>query len=171
MARPRSKTPSSLHRSSRPTNPGPEQYPEAEIGILDKEPGPSKSRSKTPSRRHQRRPSRPIEAEPEAEAEPAAADADAAADTDGQEVEQQIGNLLGLADATIPTAEDAPTPNEWAKFFAKAVCSIRSFHLLVQPLVLSLPRCPSPLLPFCFLFPPQPLILIATTTVYIHLSI
>lgn len=119
MAPPRPKTPSSLHRSSRPTKAGPEQYPEAEIGIVDKEPRPS--RTKTPSRRHHHHrppPNQPIEVDAEAEAE-----------GDAQEVEKQIEDLLGLAEATIPTREDPPSPNQWARFFANRV---RSAHSVIS---------------------------------------
>ena len=112
-------------RPNHPTKPHPDQYPEAEIGISTKAPRPSKSKpkTKTPSRHHDR-PARLAEAVKEAVAE-AVAEVLVEAEADTEEVEQQIENLLGLAEATIPTGKDPPGPREWANFFANVVCSSR----------------------------------------------
>ena len=138
MAPPRPNTPS-RHRSNQTKKA--ELYPEAEIGILNKEPRPSKP--KPPSRHHHRPPTtHPIEAEAQAST-------------------HQIETLLGLAQATIPTSEDPPSPRQWAKYFANLVCSL--YHHCIHPSAVS---AFSTLLHY-YPFPPSILI----TTRHLHISI
>lgn len=106
---------SSLPRPTHPTVPHPDQYPEAEIGIITKAPRPSRSKTKTktPSRRHEDRPQdrprpgRLVEAVREAVAE-AVADVLLEAKAGEEDVQEQIENLLGLAEGTGLTERGVP---------------------------------------------------------------